>query len=243
MEDFFKNIGKKAGQSFRRGKWLYKSVLGSEEEAIQAEYYVGKEIFAKLIEQSLVDANQEVITFLNEIGSLLASQLNNKYRKFSFRSIISQDINAFALPGGFIFTTSSILKTFNYSRDEIAFILGHEIGHVVKWHIFNKTVASSSLNFLAMVTKPNGLVGSVAVRAINSLMQNSYSRDQELEADEFGATLMYAAGFNPSASIKVLDKLGKAITKDSNFFNYFSTHPTAEIRIRKIETLINKKFN
>lgn len=243
MEEVFKYFGKKAGQTFRRGKWLYKSVLGSEEEAIKAEYFVGKEIFAKIKEQNQIDANEEVINFLNEIGTKLTGRLNNKFRKFSFNSIISSDINAFALPGGFIFTTSSIIKTCNYNEDETAFVLGHEIGHVVKWHIFNRTIASSSLNFLAMVSKPGGLLSSVAVRAVNSLMQNSYSREQELEADNFGAKLMYAAGFNPEAAVKVLEKLGKAESNDPKFFNYFSSHPVAERRIRQIEALIKNKLS
>ncbi len=242
MEEVFKYLGKHAGQTFRRGKWLYKSVLGSEEEAIKAEYYVGKELAAKIKEQNDIDANLEVVNFLNAIGEKLTGRLTNKHRKFNFSSIVSQDINAFALPGGFIFATSSILKICNFNEDETAFVLAHEIGHIVKWHIFNRTIASSSLNFFAMVSKPTGLVGSVAVRAINSLMQNSYSRGQELEADEFGTTLIYAAGYNPKASISVLKKLGEAERSKQDFFNYFSTHPTAEIRIGKIESLIRNKL-
>ena len=242
MEEIFKLLGKKAGQSLRRGKWLYKSVLGSEEEAIQAEYYVGKEISSSLTQQNQIEADPQIKELINSIGLRLTERLTNKYRKFNFNSIVSSDVNAFALPGGFIFTTSSILKLCNYNEDELAFILGHEMGHVVKWHIFNRTIANSSLNFISMVSRPSGLLGNVAVRAINSLMQNSYSREQELEADSFGATLMYAAGFNPQASITVLQRLGANEPSSSGYFNYFSTHPLAKERVHQIELVIRKKL-
>ncbi len=242
MEEIFKYLGKKAGQSFRRGKWLYKSVLGSEEEAIQAEYYVGKEISAGIIKQNGIEQDEDIRKLLDNIGRKLTDRLTNKYRRFNFNSLTSSDINAFALPGGFIFTTSSILKLCNYNENEIAFILGHEIGHVVKWHIFNRTIANSSLNIISMVSKPAGLLGSAAVRTINSLMQNGYSRDQELEADNFGATLMYAAGFDPKYAVTVLQRLGEMQTANPQFFNYFSTHPLAGARINQIEILLRKKL-
>lgn len=242
MEEIFKYIGRKAGQKFRRGKWVYKSLLGSEEEAIQAEYYIGKEISAEIRKQNTVDPNPEIKEMLDKIGNKLTARLTNKYRKFSFDSLVTSDVNAFALPGGFIFATSSILKLCDFNENEIAFILGHEIGHVVKWHIFNRTIANSSLNFLSMVTKPAGLLSSVAVRAINSLMQNSYSRDQELEADNFGTKLMYAAGFDPDSAVALLEKLDETRTENPAIFNYFSTHPVVNDRIGQIKILIRKRL-
>ena len=242
MEEIFKYLGRKAGQKFRRGKWLYKSVLGSEEEAIQAEYYVGKEISAGIKNQNQVDPNPKTRELLAEIGNRLTERLTNKYRRFVFDSIISSDVNAFALPGGFIFTTSSILKICDFNEHEIAFILGHEIGHVVKWHIFNRTIANSSLNIISMVSKPAGLLSSVAVRTVNSLMQNSYSREQELEADNFGAKLMYAAGFNPSYAVTMLNRLEEIQSSEPKIFNYFATHPASAERKRQIGILIRKKL-
>ncbi len=242
MEEIFKYLGKKAGQSFRRGKWLYKSVLGSEEEAIQAEYYVGKEISAGIIKQNAIDQDAGKKDQLVKIGNKLVEKLTNKNRKFNFNILVSSDVNAFALPGGFIFATSAILELCDYNEDEIAFILGHEIGHVVKWHIFNRTIANSSLNIISMVSKPAGLLSSVAVRTVNSLMQNGYSRDQELEADNFGAKLMYAAGYDPKFAVMALNRLGEIHSDNSQFFNYFSTHPLAGARTRQIESMIRKNF-
>ncbi len=242
MEEFFRYLGKKAGQTARRGKWLYKSMLGSEEEAIQAEYYVGKELAGKITEQMQVNTEPKVEDLLSSAGERLTERIKNQYRKFKFQSVQSSDINAFALPGGFIFTTDSILKLCNYSEDEIAFVLGHEMGHIVRWHIFNKTIASSSLNFLALVSKPGGLAGSLAVRTLNSLMQSSYSRDQEFEADDFGVRLMSAAGYDPTAAIKVLLKLGET-SSDNNVFNYFASHPPVGERIEEVKKVIMQKLN
>lgn len=242
MEEIFKYLGRKAGQKFRRGKWLYKSVLGSEEEAIQAEYYVGKEIFAGIKTQNTPDPDPRIKEMLDRIGGRLIDRLTNKYRKFNFESLQSSDVNAFALPGGFIFATNSILKLCDFNEHEIAFILGHEIGHVVKWHIFNRTIANSSLNIISMVSKPTGLLSGLAVRTINSLMQNGYSREQELEADNFGAKLMYAAGFDPHYAVVLLNRLGELHESNPKIFNYFATHPVAGIRTQQIEVLIRKKL-
>ncbi len=242
MEEFFKYLGKKTGQTLRRGKWIYKSVLGSQEEAIDAEYFVGKEIAKTITGLYQIDTDEKVKALLETTGARLRDKVKNAYRKFSFNSIISDDVNAFALPGGFIYATSSILKLTNYKEDEIAFVLGHEMGHVVRWHIFNRTIANSSLNMLAMVSKPGGLVGSLAVRTINSLLQKGYSRDQEFEADSFGTILMYAAGYNPDAAIVLLEKLERCNTSGSTGFNYFSTHPVIKDRIKKINYIIENKL-
>jgi len=242
MEEFFRFIGKKSGQVLRRGKWIYKSVLGSEEEAIEAEYFVGKEIAGKVSQMNNVDSSPEIQKLLDDIGLRLVDKVKNRFRKFSFSSIISQDVNAFALPGGFIFTTDSILKLCNFNEDEVAFILGHEIGHIVRWHIFNRTIANSSLNLISMVSKPGGLVGSLAVRTINNLMQNGYSRDQEFEADSFGIILMYAAGFNYHASINFFEKLAEFKSDNSSFYNYFSTHPPIQERIKRMNYIIRTKI-
>ena len=242
MEEFFKILGKKSGQVLRRGKWIYKSVLGSEEEAIKAEYFVGKEIAGKVKQMNKIDSTDESRSLFNSVGERLIDKVKNSYRKFNFNSIVSSDVNAFALPGGFIFTTSSILKLCNYNEDEIAFVLGHEIGHIVRWHIFNRTIANSSLNFISMVSKPGGLVGSLAVRTINNLMQNGYSRDQEFEADSFGVILMYAAGFDYTASIKFFERLDELNTENSKLFNYFSTHPPVKDRIKRVNYTIKTKI-
>ncbi len=241
MEEFFRFLGKKSGQVLRRGKWIYKSVLGSEEEAINAEYYVGKEIAVKVKQMNSVDPSPDIQKLLDKIGLQLTNKVKNRYRKFNFSSIISNDVNAFALPGGFIFTTSSILKLCNLNDDEIAFVLGHEIGHIVRWHIFNRTIANSSLNFFSMVSKPGGLVGSLAVRTLNNLMQKGYSRDQEFEADSFGVILMYAAGFNYQASISFFEKLADLHTEKSQY-NYFSTHPPIKERIKRVNYIIKTKI-
>ena len=242
MEEFFRLLGKKSGQVLRRGKWIYKSVLGSEEEAIEAEYFVGKEIAGKVSQMNSVDSSPEVQKLLDDIGLRLTDKVKNRFRKFNFNSIISPDVNAFALPGGFIFTTNSILQLCNFNEDEIAFILGHEIGHIVRWHIFNRTIANSSLNMISMVSKPGGLVGSLAVKTINNLMQNGYSRDQEFEADSFGVILMYAAGYNYQASLEFFEKLAELHSENSSYYNYFSTHPPIKERIKRVNYIINTKI-
>jgi len=130
--------------------------------------------------------------------------------------------------------------SFNPSiRDELAFILGHEMGHVVRGHAMQRMVNSTVVNAAARAVPIGGAVGKLLVQTGSQFLSSAYSQDHELEADEFGLRLSRAAGFEPAAATQMmrrLQELGGDHPEDS-LGAYFASHPPFTVRIRQLKEL------
>lgn len=241
MDRFFINLGRKLGTTVNKGKWYYKSLLGSEDEAIEAEYLMGKTLAANIGQENAVVNNPSLQKLLDEIGGELVARIVNKKRKFKFQVVVTKDINAFALPGGFIFITASLLNKIELNRDEIAYILAHEIMHVVLKHPINRILTDYSARIISNLFIKGGTVGMIAKQLIDKLLRSSYSQENELEADNYAVRLMSSAGFDPHASKSVLKKLAATSPEDIPIYNYFLSHPAVKERIEKIEKVIGSR--
>lgn len=230
MEKLFKYFGKKAGQTFKKSKWIYDSVLGDEEEALKSEYQFGL-YMAKDIQASGKICKSEL---LDEIGIKLAGRLNTLHR-FNFFVLESDEVNAFALPGGFIFFNKPIIDFFEDNIDETAFVLAHEMAHVVKGHSFNRLLAEYSINTISRFIRATGLLQSAAKELTVKYFKSRYSRDNELEADHFAVRLMTAAKYNPQGALSFFAKLKKMNKEGSVIPSYFSSHPSHDIRIEQVK--------
>lgn len=107
MEKFFITLGRKLGTTVNKGKWYYKSLFGSEEEAIEAEHVLGKALAANISCEMKIDHDSSVQKLIDETGEKLIQKVVNKQRKFKLNIVLTKDINAFALPGGYIFITNA----------------------------------------------------------------------------------------------------------------------------------------
>ena len=94
------------------------------------------------------------------MGTRLTKRVVNKQRKFSFEIIEGTELNAFALPGGFIFVTEPILKLCEYNADEIAFILSHEMAHVIRGHAMERIISSTLTNVISRTSIARGAVSA-----------------------------------------------------------------------------------
>jgi Zn-dependent protease with chaperone function len=140
--------------------------------------------------------------------------------------------NAFALPGGFIFATRSLLRLCQGSHDDLAFVLGHEMAHVLCGHVMERLVARSLLSTAVGRLNPvGGLLRMPVASLMATLLQQGYSQDQELEADSVGLELMQRAGFDPAAGPRLLDRLRQHFAAPSELAGYFSSHPPWQVRL------------
>ncbi len=152
-------------------------------------------------------------------------------------------INAFALPGGQIFITSGLLKRLK-NEDQLAGILGHEIGHVVGRHS-NEQMAQQGLwigiaRGVGMLLSDGQSMGGMQVAdMIAQVKLKSYGRDDELESDRLGVRFMAQAGYNPEALIGVMEILAEA-SGGGGGPEFLSTHPNPENRIERIREEIAK---
>jgi beta-barrel assembly-enhancing protease len=259
MAGFFFNLGKKIRPTMQKSKWVMQSLSGSEEEGIVAEYEMGKEQASLFAAEAPIEVDTSLAMIVNRIGGHLTDRMTNKQRKFTFHVVDLPEPNAFALPGGFIFVTTPLLgmcglsaenlqvlgDSFSMSkipgeiRDEIAFVLGHEMAHVLRGHAMERMVNSTVVNTATRAIPVTGMMGRLLLGAGSKAMHSAYSQAQELEADELGARVAAAAGYVPGGAITMLQRLKELSAKsDDGLGDYFATHPPFDIRIEALQKLI-----
>jgi predicted Zn-dependent protease len=233
MAGFFYNLGRMIGPKLRKAQWVVSSLTGTEAETLQAEYEVGRDLAQAFAQQTALDRSPDVESWLGEIGGRLAGCVANRQRRFCFRVVRAAEANAFALPGGFIFVTRPLLELCQWDVNETAFVLGHEMGHVIRQHAIDRLMANSVISAaVGRLTPGRGLIHTPLVGLATSLLNQGYSQEQELEADRVGVALARAAGFDAAAAVRLLARLGTA----AGFLGtYFSSHPPTDLRIRQIE--------
>lgn len=240
MSGLFYNLGKMVGPKVRKVKWIWQSITGSEADAIGVEHGVGQDLAHEIRHQLELEPEPQAGQMLNEVGSHLAACVANKFRTFSFETVKGTEPNAFALPGGFIFVTRSLVELCEWNRGEVAFILGHEMGHVIRGHAIERIISSSAIAVGSGVTPVRGLLGGWLRRVGVKFLESAYSQDLELEADTLGARLSAAAGYDPHAPGQLLSRLAK-LSHPANQFglgNYFASHPAFNLRINNVNRLL-----
>jgi predicted Zn-dependent protease len=236
MSGLFYNIGKMLAPHVRKARWVWQSTAGSEADAIRLEHDVGQDLTRGIRQQLKLDPDPQIANLLNEIGSRLAGRVANKLRTFSFETFEGGEPNAFALPGGYIFVSRSLVELCKQNQDEVAFILGHEMSHVIRGHAMDRIITNSAIalgsRFISARGPITGLLNTVGVK----LIESSYSQELEMEADKLGALLVVAAGYNPKAPAALLSRLAKLSPSgvESGFGHYFSSHPSLNLRIQNI---------
>jgi predicted Zn-dependent protease len=242
VSGLFYNLGKKVGPKVRKVKWFWQSIAGTEADAIKVENEVGLDLALEVRNQLQIDHQPEVEKILNEISRRLASCVVNKSRKFKFEVVKGSEPNAFALPGGFIFVTSSLMELCEFNQDEIAFILAHEMAHVIRGHAMKRIISNSAIATASRAAPVRGVLSGWLRKVGIQFLESAYSQDIESEADKLGVRLVKAARYESQASIRLLSRLAKLSRPVGQFDlgSYFSSHPSFDVRIRNIKHYIHK---
>jgi predicted Zn-dependent protease len=232
----FYNLGRKFGPKVRKAKWMWESLAGTEADAVRLEHGVGLDLAHEARVQLAMDCDPQAVKVLEEIGGRLAACVANRLRSFRFDAFQGGQPNAFALPGGFIFVGRPILELCRWDKDQIAFVLAHEMAHVIRRHAIERIVANSAVSMAARAAPVSGALGVWLHTVGLQFLETAYSRDQELEADKLGVRLVMAAGYRPEASAELLTRLAELnkAADPAALGEYFSTHPSAEVRIASI---------
>ena len=238
MSDFFYNLGRAAGRKLRKPKWILKSYFGSEEEAIRAERAVGREMADQMQAELKISDSPVYRELVNDVSARLVQRVKNPHRRFDFTVYASNDINAFALPGGFVFISSGLIDLCERSPDETAAVLGHETVHIISGHPLKRIMTSHSLNMIAAAFQRGGALGQLAKQTITQLIESSYSQENEFHADRYGALLAASAGFDPQGALRMLMRMQDKQRENPAGFNFFSTHPPLPERIRRLKKIV-----
>jgi len=235
MSGLFYNLGRMLRPHVRKAQWVWQSTAGSEADAIRLEHDVGQDLARGIRQQLKLDPDPRIAQLLNDVGSRLAACVANKLRTFSFETFEGGEPNAFALPGGYIFVSRSLLELCMQNQDEVAFILGHEMSHVIRGHTMDRIVTNSAIALGSRFISRGSLTGLLNTVGIK-LLESSYSQDREMEADKLGSLLVAAAGYNPKAPAVLLSRLANLSPSgaQSGFGHYFSSHPSFNLRIQNV---------
>lgn len=219
----------------------------SEAEEIQA----GRQSAAQAFKEygPPVSRNDPRQVRVSRIGAMFARQAKRKTIPYSY-TVIQNDkvLNAFAAPGGPIFVTTKLVST-AANDAELAYVLGHETGHIENKHIVNAIEKQQKVGLAvgilgAILNRKGGQTGNIVGALANggfTLWRSGFSRDQERDSDDYGVRAMARLGFNPSAADTMLGKLGGNV---SGLQKYLATHPSPASRQDRVRALIqNEKLN
>lgn len=189
-----------------------------------------------------IDKEPHIAEMLSRIGRRLTACVANKARRFNFEPVNGTEPNAFALPGGFVFVTRSLIELCQCNQDEVAFILGHEMAHVIRGHAMDRIISNSAIAAASRAAPIRGALSGWLRKVGIQFLESAYSQDMEFEADELGIRLSAAAGYDPHASVQLFDRLAKPDSTVSSFdlSAYFSSHPPFKERVNNINDLLRK---
>ncbi|WP_416340155.1 M48 family metalloprotease [Pseudomonas sp. C11] len=187
--------------------------------------------------------------YIQRVGERVARSSHRNQLKYVFTLVDSPDVNAFALPGGYIYIHRGLLAYLN-SEAELAAVLGHEVGHVTARHSVRQQSQSMAWGLLgqaAAIGTGVGAVGDVA-NVMGNAFVRGYGRDMELEADGIGAQYLARAGYDPQAMIEVVKvlknqetfaqdqaaKRGEAVPDSGGYHGLFDTHPDNDRRLQEV---------
>ena len=224
-------------------------VIISESQEIQ----MGREYNAQILRQNPVYQDQELQDYVQTIGQSLAAKSHRPNLVYRFTVIDSPDINAFALPGGYIYINRGLMSYLS-SEEELAAVLGHEIGHVTARHSVQQYSQSQLMGILSAAIEINAgrTAGNIANLASGALL-SGYGRDMELEADDLGAQYIFQDGYSPQGMYQVLSVLkdqevySKKIAEQRgqeprSYHGVFASHPSNDLRLQEVLNNVSNTY-
>lgn len=226
-------------------------VLMSANEEIRA----GREADAEIRKEYGVYNNAALQQYVDRVGQRVARTSHRGDLTYRFTVLDSPEINAFALPGGYVYVTRGMLAYLN-TESELAAVLGHEIGHVTARHAVQQQSAATAANLgimLGSIFLPElrSQAAQTLLGAVGGSILSGYGREHELEADRLGAEYLARSGYNPQAMIRVIGILKDQEAFDAEvarqegraprrYHGVFDTHPRNDTRLQQLVADANR---
>ena len=226
-------------------------VLMSEQQEVE----MGAQAHQDVLKEYAALDNPALQAYVNEVGQRLAKQSHRPNLQWHFTVVDSPDVNAFALPGGYVYITRGIMAYLN-SEAELAGVVGHEIGHVTARHGVRQQSASTAAGLGAvlgsiLVPGMDNQAGATLLQTLAQAWTAGYGREHELESDRLGAEYLAKTGYKPQAMIDVIGVLknqelfaAEQARRDGRplrtYHGTFDTHPDNDARLRQVVGAANQ---
>lgn len=206
--------------------------LDLTEVSDEEENQIGEELDKEITQKSKVTSSNK--WDIKKVWNDVVKQTSRKKIKYSFKIIQDKDVNAFAIAGGKVYINSGLLD-FIKSKDELAFVIAHELAHIELKHSIRKIQHS------VKASRIDPLLGAVVQVAYNTY-RLPYSKDEEYEADSIGVKIMQKAGYSKQGGIDFFERLSKLekvyqTNKRDPVNDFISTHPYSEQRKERIKKM------
>lgn len=206
--------------------------------SLQREIMLGQQL-ANQLETSVKLVNDPMVTeYINRLGQRLVRNSDAQV-PFTIKVIDDDEVNAFALPGGFFYVNTGLILAAD-NEAGLAAVMAHEIAHVAARHATKNQSRSQLFDLMSIplifVGGPAGMIARQALGLAVPMGMLKFSRNAEREADMLGLQYDYATGYDPQEFIRLFEKMKKQEKQNKNFLaRAFSTHPMTDDRIKRAQ--------
>lgn len=239
--DILKNADK-----IRKGAGAVRAI--SREFTEEEEIEIGRVVAARILATYPLSGNERLQTYVTLVGNTVAAFSTRPNLAWHFAVLDSSEVNAYSVPGGYIFITEGALRQID-SEAELAAVLGHEIAHATEKHILREikrgNILTEGMSLVQDQYGKGGFTDEVGKKigdiAIERLFKTGVGRKEELDSDRIGVDLAAAAGYRASAYLQFLEALQELATQNNSVFQRLSaTHPKPDVRIKAVSPRLAK---
>jgi len=216
----------------RLGRTVRGAAAGSFAMSLEKERQIGREVAGVVTGRWHPVTSAALTDYVNLVGTVVAQQSPRVTEvPFRFAVLDTDEINAFAAPGGYIFVTRGALELME-SEAELAGVLGHEIAHVDQKHVLEQVRKGNMITGAASENDLNGPVMDKAVETLAGVIFKGLDRASELESDSLGMLYASAAGYRADGMVRFLERMSQGEQQQRRGFAAIrATHPPASLRL------------
>ncbi len=219
----------------------------NQEAGTEKEIDFGRGVAAKILGKYPIYKDEEKVNYVSQIGTGISAQLGRPELRYYFGILDTEDINAYAAPGGYIFVTTGALKLIR-NEAQLAGVLAHELAHIDQKHIVKQLNLQSSdrslTSGIAQILGGATLSAKIALERLNDLafkmlMEEGLSKKDEADADQKALEMLISTGYDPQSYLDYLLSL-KPHLEQGQAKVLSKTHPTIDTRIKILSEFISK---
>lgn len=209
------------------------------------EIKIGQDFAATLLGAKPMMANDHLQRYVNALGHYLALQTERPDLPWTFAVLDDPGFNAFATPGGYIFVTRGLVLRMR-NESELAGVLAHEIGHVLRKHYLKAVQKNAGVALLGDLASSRGGNSEIKASVVNfakNLYSKGLDKEDEFEADRIGVVVAARAGYDAYGLPAVIQILQEQSAQDNNFSLLLKTHPPPAERLDRLDKLMKNQFD